>query len=252
MTGAGNHTYLLASRGAAILIDAGVGHPNHVAAIERALRETRSTLTAVAVTHHHHDHTSGAAAIAAAHPSAAFAKFPLREDNPDHAIAWHPLRDGDQIAFGQTSVDVVHTPGHSPDHVAFWHEATRALFTGDLVIAGGSVMIEASRGGKLVDYLRSLERVLALEPRRLHPAHGEQIDDPEAVVRAYIAHRLDRERQVVAALEAGHRTVEAIAESIYDDLDARLMPAAQENVRAHLEKLRVDGVADDREGWRRV
>jgi glyoxylase-like metal-dependent hydrolase (beta-lactamase superfamily II) len=99
--------------------------------------------------------------------------------------------------------------------------------------------------------MKSLERLLALEPRRLLPAHGPVIDDPRAVLTGYLEHRRQRERQVLAALEAGQTSVQAIAESIYDGLAPALMPAAQENVRAHLEKLKLDGRATDDNGrWR--
>jgi len=112
-------------------------------------------------------------------------------------------------------------------------------------------MIHASRGGNLAQYLASLRRLEALNPARLLSAHGPPIDDPRQVLAAYIAHRLDREQQVIAALAAGHSTVQAIAESIYDGLSPALMPAARENVRAHLEKLQNEGRAsraDDK--WR--
>jgi len=250
MTGAGNHTYLLASGGAAVLVDAGVGHPDHLVALERSLAENRSSLQAVLVTHGHPDHATGVPAIAAVHPGTLFAKYVWAGDELMHGITWRALVDGDEIGFGETTVVAVHTPGHSPDHLAFWHEPTRTLYSGDLVIAGGSVVIEASRGGSLAEYLQSLQRVLELEPRQLLPAHGPRVDDPANLVRSSIEHRRMRERQVVEAIAAGHRTVEAIAESIYDGLEPRLMPAARENVRAHLEKLAAEKVAADRDGWR--
>jgi len=250
MTGAGNHTYLFASKGTAVLVDAGVGHPDHLAALERALSDSHASLQTVLATHGHSDHVSGVPAIANAHPETVFAKFPSPGDERQHPVRWRTLTDGEEVSAGDALLKVVHTPGHSPDHVAFWHEAARGLYTGDLVIAGGSVVIESSRGGNLTQYLASLQRVLELEPRQLFPAHGPRVDDPRTVVRYHIEHRRRRERQVIAAIEAGHRTVEAIAESIYDGLEPRLMPAARENVRAHLDKLAADGVAADRDGWR--
>jgi glyoxylase-like metal-dependent hydrolase (beta-lactamase superfamily II) len=248
MTGAGNNTYLLASQGAAALIDAGVGHPDHLAALDRALRESDATLRVVAVTHDHADHVSGVRDIAAVHPSATFAKWPGRETSA--GLPWQLLQDGETLEVGDECLTVVYTPGHAPDHLAFWHGPTRALFTGDLVVSGGSIVIDVTRGGDLRQYLRSLDRVLELEPSRLFPAHGPRVDDPVTLVRAHVAHRLMRERQVVTALAEGHRSVEAIAESIYHGLDARLMAAARENVRAHLQKLSADGIAADKDGWR--
>jgi len=94
---------------------------------------------------------------------------------------------GDVFRFGRYEVRAHHTPGHSPDHVAFWHDASRGLYTGDLVIADGSVVIEASRGGNLTEYLASLQRILELEPRQLFPAHGPRVDNPPALVRASTA-----------------------------------------------------------------
>jgi hydroxyacylglutathione hydrolase len=102
-------------------------------------------------------------------------------------------------------------------------------------------MIEASKGGDLRQYLDALDRILRLTPRRLLPAHGPGIENPAIVLNQYLDHRRMREKQVVAALASGKHTVQAIAESIYDGLDPALMPAARENVRAHLLKLKADG-----------
>ena len=249
MTGAGNNTYLIVDGGEAVLIDAGVGHPDHLAAIGRALSDRHAALRMVLLTHGHADHASGAPAIAGAYPGAVFAKFPWPGGEPALPVTWQPLRNGEHIPIGETAITAVHTPGHSPDHLAFWHAGRRALFTGDLVIAGGTVMIEASRGGNLTQYLHSLERALELGPERLLPSHGPAVEDPPLLVRSYLEHRRARECQVVAAIRTGRRTVEQIAESIYDGLDPRLMPAARETVRAHLEKLAAEGIAVDRGGW---
>jgi len=249
MTGTGNNTYLLArSHGSATLIDAGVGEPAHLADLASALGAQHARLEMVLVTHGHHDHAGGAAAIAAAYPHTIFAKRPWPDEDSQYGVAWRSLADGEVLSAGADVLTTVATPGHSPDHLSFWHDATRTMLTGDLVVLGGSVMIHWSRGGDLAQYLASLERVRALGPRRLLPAHGPPIDDPQSLLIGYREHRLQRERQVIDALRAGHTSVQDIAESIYDGLAPALLPAAQENVRAHLEKLKAEGRAADADG----
>jgi glyoxylase-like metal-dependent hydrolase (beta-lactamase superfamily II) len=247
MTGSGNNTYLLTGRsGSATLIDAGVGDPRHLSDLETTLGTAR--LDAVLVTHGHRDHAAGAPVIAAAHPAASFSKMPWPDEDMQYFVPWRSIGDGDLLQAGDEQLRALHTPGHSPDHLAFWHEPTATIFTGDLVVQNSSVMIHWSRGGDLGQYLTSLERLLALEPRRLLPAHGHAIDDPRAILTSYLEHRRYRERQVIAALGAGYATVETIAESIYDGLAAALVPAARENVRAHLEKLKQEGRVVDADG----
>ena len=252
MTGAGNRTYLIAgTSGTSTLVDAGVGEARHLDAIANATLAAHATLTHVLVTHGHADHASGAPALAAAHPGARFYKHPWPEADARYDVPWESLADGDRVVAGDTELVVLKTPGHAPDHLAFWHEPTRTAFTGDLVVLGSSVLIHFSGGGDLGQYLASLERLRALRPARLLPAHGPEITDPDTMLKYAIAHRLERERQVAKALRAGHATVLDIAESIYDGLAPALMPAARENVRAHLEKLRHEGQAVEEDGrWR--
>jgi glyoxylase-like metal-dependent hydrolase (beta-lactamase superfamily II) len=249
MTGAGNNTYLLAEpAGAAVLIDAGVGDADHLAELGGHLRSSGAQLRDVLVTHAHGDHAAGAPAIASEHATAAFYKYPWPDADARYPVDWRSLEDGRVIEVAGEQLVALHTPGHSPDHLAFWHEPSRTAFTGDLVVQGSSVMIEASRGGDLGDYLRSLERILTLDARRLLPAHGPEIADAAAVLNGYLAHRALRERQIIGALQSGHATVQSIADYIYDGLAPPLMAAARENVRAHLDKLRKERRASEDAG----
>jgi glyoxylase-like metal-dependent hydrolase (beta-lactamase superfamily II) len=233
MTGAGNWTYLV--HGAKpILIDAGVGHAGHLTAIAEAAPEGPQ---GVVVTHAHPDHASGARAISHRWPDTRLAKYPWPERDAMFHPAWQPLHDGDRIDTGDAELQIVHTPGHAPDHVAVWHEPSRTLFAGDLLVLGSTVVILASSGGDLLDYLQSLRKVLALAPARVLPAHGDPIEDAPALVHQYLEHRAQRERQVLTALDEGRGTIDAIVEVIYRDLGRQFVPMAKESALAHLQKL---------------
>ena len=238
-TGEGNWTYLI--RGPQpVLIDAGVGHASHLAAIEAA---SPGGPAHVLVTHAHSDHANGAPAVHARWPSAQFFKMPWPERDKKLDVPWQTIRPGDHLKTGEGDLEAIHTPGHSPDHLAFWHEPSRTVFVGDLLVAGATVFIPASDGGRLADYLQSLHRVLGLKPRRAWPAHGPVIEDPAALIHHYLDHRAERERQVVAALESGASTVEQITAAIYTSLTSALAPMAKESVLAHLRKLEDEGRA---------
>jgi glyoxylase-like metal-dependent hydrolase (beta-lactamase superfamily II) len=239
MTGDGNWTYLIGDR-QPVLIDAGVGDASHLDAIAAAAPNGPSL---VLVTHAHSDHVTGAPAIQARWPSARFMKYPWpsrtghRESGIDSAIDWTWLEDGSIVDTDDGPLTVLHTPGHAPDHVTLWHADSRTLFVGDMLVHGSTVMIPASHGGSLAEYLRSLDRMLRLNPARALPAHGPVIDDPAAVIHKYIEHRAQREGQVLGALAAGGATVDAITAKIYPALTAALVPMARESVLAHLQKL---------------
>ena len=237
-TGKGNWTYLLTGK-RTVLIDAGVGERAH---IDEIARHIRGGPHEVIVTHAHPDHATGVTTLAERWPKIRFRKLPWPEQDGKYSVPWVALTDGAVLDAGDDVLEVVHTPGHAPDHICLWQKSTSTLFSGDLIVAGSTVVIPASHGGSLTQYLRSLRRVSSLNPGRLLPAHGPAIDEPQAVIRQYIDHRRERERQILSALTSGSTTIEGITEAIYVGLSASLVPMAQESVRAHLEKLRDEGL----------
>lgn len=249
MTGSGNWTYLVPGP-LPVLIDAGVGAASH---LDEIWRHASGGPAVVAVTHAHSDHASGAPALAARAPAARFLKHPWPERDQQVPVTWAPLADGDVIETAEGPLTTVHTPGHSPDHLAFWHAPSRTVFTGDLLVLGSSVVIPGSGGGSLAAYLASLRRIADLAPLRALPAHGPVIDDPLALVAQYTAHRLAREAQVLDALHAGATTPAEIAARVYERLDPALVTMAHQSVLAHLVKLEDEGRAShDGAVWRTV
>lgn len=247
VTGSGNWTYLLPGP-RPLLVDAGVGDAGH---LDHLFAAAPGGPAAVVVTHAHSDHASGAPRLHARAPAARFLKVPWPESDAAYDVPWEALADGQVLETGEGPLTVVHTPGHAPDHVVLWHEASRTAFTGDLLVRGSTVVIPASRGGVLADYLRSLQRLAALAPRRALPAHGPVIDDPLAVIDVYLAHRRDRERQVLEALDGGPAIVSAIVARLYLDLQPALVAMAEESVLAHLLMLEGEArVARDGATWR--
>ena len=246
-TGAGNNTYLIAGE-IPTLVDAATGEAAHLRALGDALAPAR--LAQVLVTHAHPDHADGCGPIAHRWPDAGFRKMPWPQRDRLQSVECVSVADGDRISAGDGTLLAVHTPGHAPDHLCFLDEASGTLFSADLVVPGSSVVIPASRGGSLAQYLASLRRVLVLAPARMLPAHGRAIDDPAVVLNQHLEHRQRREDQIVAALRAGHRRPDTIVDRLYEWLDPGLKRLAQESVVAHLVKLQEETRArSDGDEW---
>jgi glyoxylase-like metal-dependent hydrolase (beta-lactamase superfamily II) len=235
MTGEGNWTYLI-GREQPLLIDAGVGHQSHLDAIAAAAPAGPAHLL---VTHAHSDHITGAPAIHERWSSAKLSKFPWDVRDPE--LPWHWLADGDTVPTDEGDLTVLHTPGHAPDHVTLWHADSRTLFVGDMLVLGNTVVIPASHGGSLTEYLKSLDRMLQLNPVRALPAHGAVIEDPAALINRYIGHRALREEQVLSCLSDRPLTLEELATLIYPYLAPELIGMARESALAHLHKLQTEG-----------
>ena len=144
------------------------------------------------------------------------------------------IADGDEVG----PFVVVATPGHAPDHVAL--VAGAVCFTGDAILGEGSVFI-APDPGALSGYLAALERLQALDLAVLCPGHGPVVEDPDAKIGEYLAHRLRPRAARVAALDAGRRSVDELLDEVWDDAPAVLRPAAAVTLAAHLDKLEEEG-----------
>jgi glyoxylase-like metal-dependent hydrolase (beta-lactamase superfamily II) len=192
------------------VVDPGPADPEHIEAVRRA---AGGEVEGVVLTHGHADHSEGAELL----------------DAPVTLPG-----DGDQVG----PFTAIATPGHSPDGVCLMFED--ACFTGDTVLGEGSVFI-APGEGSLSAYLDSLRRLRELELEVLCPGHGPYVWGPYAKLDEYIEHRLDRERRLVAALEAGLRESEDLLDAAWSEVPRDLRPAAALTLEAHLEKLREEG-----------
>jgi glyoxylase-like metal-dependent hydrolase (beta-lactamase superfamily II) len=190
----------------------------------------------IAVTHTHPDHVGAVAHYAAETGATVWARRG-REARFEAATGVAPDRtfaEGDRVG----APTVLDTPGHAPDHVAF--ETDAGVLVGDLVRASGSVAV-ARPDGDMRAYLVALRRLLARDPPRLYPGHGPVVDDPEATVRRLYEHRLDRERRIETAVLDGAESVAAVLDAAYDRDLSGVRDLAVGTVRAHLDKLAVEG-----------
>lgn len=201
---------------------------------------TDRSVAHVAVTHHHPDHVGAVADYAREYDATVWARAG-RERAFESVTGITPdrtVRDGTGIPVDDGEVMVIETPGHAPEHVAF--AAGKDILVGDLAVAEGSVVVGAPEGDVRA-YLTSLRRIYARNPSRLFPGHGPVIDDPRAVCERLISHRLRRERRVLDAVRAGATTVDAVLDEAYEKDLTGVRDLARATVRAHLEKLAVEG-----------
>lgn len=199
------------------VVDPGPALDAHLDAVAAAVGRAEG----IALTHDHEDHVEGLEGLRA------------RVGDVPVVSARAGAADGD--VYGP--LQVLALPGHSDDHLAF--VAGRTAFVGDAVLGEGSVFVSAQLGA----YLDGLRRLRELDLAVLCPGHGPPIWDVRAKLDGYLAHRLERERRLLAALASGLRTEDELLDAAWDDAPPELRRFAALSLRAHLEKLRAEGRA---------
>ena len=237
----GTGTYVLGT-GEVAVIDPGPDDEAHIGALLAGLAGEQ--VTHILITHTHRDHSPGAALLKketlaltygfgphGTEPSSDGSEI---EEGADREFTPDLILD-DRAAIGGPDwfLEVVHTPGHCSNHLCFRWPERRTLFCGDHVMAWSTTVI-APPDGDMADYLASLDRILEEEDEVYWPTHGPSITDPAPFVREVIAHRHDRERQILACLAEGHSTIADMVPVMYEGLDPQLHGAAARSVLAHL------------------
>ena len=224
----GTNTWIIGDR-PSLVIDPGPDDAGHILAV---LDEAES-VGAILLTHRHPDHAPGAARLAQASGA------PVHAFRPEEGE--RRLAEGEIVEVGMVRIRTLHTPGHSPDHVAFLLEPDGFLFTGDAVLGRGTSGVDPPEGD-MSAYVRSLRRMLDLEPKTIYPGHGPVIFTPRGKLEYYLWHRDNRERQVLAALAEGKQRPEDMVPGIYGgEISPDLYPAAARSLLAHLLKLEREG-----------
>ena len=209
MTLEGTNTYLYGADPCTV-IDPGPDIESHLDAVREAAEE-RGGIGLVLLTHNHGDHAAGADNLGV--------EAILPTDGDEHG-----------------GLRAIATPGHAPDHVCFL-TADGVCFSGDLVLGMGSTFVPPD-GGSLAAYMDSLRRMQAEPIELICPGHGPWVEDPAAKLAEYVEHREMRERRLLAALDRGERSREALLAEVWDDVPKEVRPAAAMVMQAHLDKLR--------------
>lgn len=247
-TGPGTNTWIVGTSKRPILLDTGQGVAVFADLLENALKELvgAAELERIVLTHAHIDHLGGVRQVTERFGEMEVLKMPWEgHDAPAGEIS--AIGHGAVVHTEGATLRAVHTPGHAPDHLCYYLEEERALFTGDVVLGAGTTVIPDDTGD-LSDYMDSLRRLLELDLETIYPAHGPVIRNPREKIGEYIAHRELRERQVLEAL-SGSAPLEAMAivKKIYVDVPEYLHPAAASSVRSHLRKLEREGRVKEHE-----
>lgn len=245
MTGPGTNSYLVGEKAVAV-IDPGPADEGHVAAL---LAAAPGPIRWILVTHTHLDH-SPAAALLREKSGAELVGMPAPEHGAQdkHFKPGRILIQDDRLVGADFALTAIHTPGHASNHLCYLLESEGLLFTGDHIMSGSTVVI-APPDGDMARYLASLALLKRYPLKRLAPAHGEILEQPEAVIDWLIAHRLGREAKVAEAVAAAPgSTIDELLPVVYQDVQSFLFPVAKHSLTAHLIKLKDDGRARSDDG----
>jgi len=251
MTLQGTNTYLIGTGSSRLLVDSGEGgREEWREGLQSVLKEEKCQIQRLLLTHWHHDHVGGVREVLEMNDSTTeVLKWPREEaKEPDvlEGLGVVQLKEGDEVGVEGAGLKVLHTPGHTSDHVVLHLKEENAVFTGDCILGEGTAVFES-----LHHYMKSLEVILALKPSRLYPGHGPVVDDPVPKIEYYIRHRNEREEQVLSQLSSVPCSSMDIVKLVYKDTPVQLHAAANINVNHHLDKLRVEGkVLKEEGGWK--
>lgn len=240
----GTGTYILGTGNVAV-IDPGPDDEEHIGAILAAL--DGETISHILVTHTHMDHSPGCRPLQALTGAPTYAYGPhgagkleqgvqVEEGGDMDFAPDHLVKHGDIIQGGDWTVECVYTPGHTSNHMCFALQEQKALFTGDHVM-GWSTSIISPPDGDMAAYMQSLELLLERDDAVYWPTHGPSIIDPKTHVRAYIAHRIEREQQILKCIDEGTYGIRDMVPLMYRDTPEFMYPAAARSVLAAMENL---------------
>jgi len=237
-----------------VVIDPGSAYPEEQEKLDTLIESLQGEgrrIREVIITHLHTDHVGGVRHLVERFSLPVAAHRLTAEAIASSITVDRLIEDGDLILLGGEPywrLRAIWSPGHARGHLSFYEERTGTLISGDLVVGFGTVVI-APPEGNLNDYLASLRKLLKL-PRltALLPGHGPILEDARGKIEEYIAHRLEREEQIIGLLAERPRSIPELVGIIYADLPEAIHPFAAASVEAHLEKLegeervvRVDG-----------
>ncbi|HZT87823.1 MAG TPA: MBL fold metallo-hydrolase [Stellaceae bacterium] len=236
----GTGTYVVGT-GEVAVIDPGPDLPEHIDALLGSLAGER--VTHILITHTHRDHSPAAAAVKAATGAPTYGFGPHAggrrgETAVEEGGDWDfmpdvTVRDGDTIDGPGWRFEAVHTPGHTSNHLCFALADSGVLFSGDHVM-GWSTSVIAPPDGDMAAYMASLDKLLRRDDRIYWPTHGPAITEPKPHVRAFIAHRREREAGILECLAGGIDRIDAIVDRLYVGIAPGLHRAAGRSVLAHL------------------